>query len=300
MTRNQRLVLVWFAEHCSARGIVRVSNTEIGLIFGWSQPYAKKILNSLVDAEELVVLQKGISHRPTKYQVTSIYHNQIDTTITNSASRPKPPKNVAHHVPSHNQRQSQETQNTVFPKNSLPFRYITTKEKEKEYAQREAHIRNGTVFDNVPSNLKTIKTRSTPFKRFKTHCENVDQWRAPDFVCYFSYIFRVRWGENPELNWKMELGAARTLLSRIPPWKLKVFIQTAALYDKRKPNGLRSYTNDYRFREVAAQRFTADELDEYADDHVFPWLLAKLRQETVAASREYTRKLTMRAFGIYD
>lgn len=301
VTRNQRLVLVWFEDHCSARGIVRVSSPEIGLIFGWSHQYTQKILKYHIDSGNLEELQKGVGRRPTKYLVTSVSCNQMDLAATKSPSRSSTPKNVAHHVPSGNQNGSFGTSKTVFPKNSLPFRYIKVKDKEQENAQRVAHIRNGTVFDGVASNLKSIRTRSTPFNRFRTQCDKVDKWRAPDFVCYFSYVFRVKFGENPELNWPMELGAARTLLHRLgEPWKLKIFIQSAFLFAKKKPNGLRTFTNDYYFRDIIAQKYTEDELEEYDDICVFPWLYQKARAESIAASREYNARLTRRAFGIYD
>jgi hypothetical protein len=303
VTRNQRLVLVWFEDHCSLRGIVKVSNSEIGLIFGWSQPYAKRILKNLTDSGNLEILQKGIGRRPTKYQVTSISHNQIDLAITSSKSSGGTPQNVAHYVPSGNQNGSLERQQAAFKKELVPFRLYSTprKNKEKENAYRSTHIRNGTVFDTVPSLLKAVKTASSPFKRFKTHCDNVDQWNGPDFVCYFSFVYRVRFGETPELNWPMEVGAARILLSRLEErWKFKVFIQTAFLFAKRKPNGLRTFTNDYKFREIISQRYTEDQLDEYHDECVFPWLWEKVKREGIAASVEYNARLTRRAFGIYD
>ena len=299
MTKNQRLVLVWCEDHCNVQGIVRVGSTEIGLIFGWSRQYTKKILKALVDDGSLEVLQVGTGHRPTKYQVASIRGNQTRSRGNQSVSTGSTPKKVVRHVPSGNQKGSMDASKTVFQKEVVPFRYIIGKEKEN--AQRDAHIRNGTVFDNVPSLLKTVKTHSSPFKRFRTHCNNVDQWTGPDFVCYFSYVFRVRFGETPQLNWPMEVGAARILLHRLgEPWKLKVFIQTAFLGAKRKPNGLRSFTNDYYFREVIAQRYTEDELGEYDDECVFPWIWEKVKAESIAASVEYNNRLTRRAFGIYD
>jgi hypothetical protein len=128
----------------------------------------------------------------------------------------------------------------------------------------------------------------------------VDQWNGPDFVCYFSFVFRVRFGETPTINWQAEVGAARLLLNRLGQerWKLKVFIQTAFLFAKKKPNGLRTFTNDYYFRDVVAQRYTEDELEEYDDCYVFPWLYQKVRQEGIAASVDYTRQLVKNYLGI--
>ena len=81
-------------------------------------------------------------------------------------------------------------------------------------------------------------------------------------------------------------------------WKLKVFIQTAFLFAKKKPNGLRTFTNDYYFRDVVAQRYTEDELEEYDDCYVFPWLYQKVRKEGIAASVDYTRQLVKNYLGI--
>ena len=71
-THNKRIVMVWLAENCTVSGIIRCSNSKIAETFGWSQPYALKILNSLVSGGQLEELQKGTGHRPTKYRVSSL------------------------------------------------------------------------------------------------------------------------------------------------------------------------------------------------------------------------------------
>jgi len=284
------------------RGIVRVSSPEIGLIFGWSHQYTQKILNALLESEDLVLLQRGSGQRAAKYLVPSISCNQQELAATNSVSTSQPPRSVARHVPSCNQKTSKEPQNTLFQKSVGPLGNALGKDKDREYAYQSEHIRNGTVFDNVPSNLKRVKKKSSPFKRFRIHCENVRQWSGPDFVCYFSFCHRVKYGEMPTINWKMECGAANTLLKRLggERWKLKVFLQQSFLFLKRKPNGLRTLTNDYVFRDIIAQRYTEDELDEYADDYVFPWLYEKMKRESLAASREANARSIRRSLGIYD
>lgn len=285
MTRNQLSVLRWLRNYCSVASTIRVSNSEIAEVFGWSQPYAKRILSGLVENGSLQVLQKGTGHRPTKYLV-SPSHNQTRA--------------------SHNQMEtSQKVQNSV-QKRFTPFRYYNnprnnTREGEYAYTDVRAHVQN--VFDNVAVDVyKPVRTGNTPFKRFKQHCDMVEKWKGPDFVCYFSLVFRVRFGEAPRLDWKKDVGAARILRQRLggDPLALKAFIQIAFAQCKRRPDGLHTFTYGKIYQNAKDSEITDDILDEYDDEYVFPWLKEKYRQERTAASVEYTKNLVLRSLGIYS
>jgi hypothetical protein len=294
MTHNQRLVLGWLKEHCNSAGVVRVGSPEIGLIFGWSHQYTRKILSSLVSAGHLEELQKGTGRRPTKYRVTSASCNQMDVAATNSQSRSSTPKNVAHHVPRSNQKPSLEASGKKY----LPFRYINSNRNnntQQDNVQTKAHIRN--IFENVAVDIyKPVRLRSSPFKRFTTHWDRVKKWNGPDFVCYFSYVYRVRWGESPTIEWRKDVGAARTLLKRIgDPLAFKVFIQVGMSLCRRKPDGLHtfSYGRFYQdVKEVCSGDIPEEILDEYDDECVFPWLRQEMLRRSREAATEYQRHLT--------
>ena len=279
MTRNQRLVMVWFEDHCNALGIVRVSASEIALIFGWSEQYTKKILRSLIEDGSLERLQIGAGHRAAKYKVSS-RGNQ-------NRSRGNQRESL-HHVPSGN------------PFGVGPFRYSNNpRNNTRDNAYPEAHIRKGALFDGVEHPIKPVSTRGSPFKRFRTHYDNVEKWTGPDFVCYFSYVFRVRFGETPDLNWPIEVGCARTLLKRLKrPDLFKTFIQVAFLIAKRKPNGLRSFVYDYAYENIVAQDPSDDELDDFEDDYVFPWLAVERKKTSTKVQDDYTRQLLKTYLGI--
>jgi hypothetical protein len=288
MTRNQRLVLQWLQDNCPNSCILRVSNRELESIFNWSHQYTQKILSSLVSAGHLVELEKGIGRRATKYRV-SFSGNKI------GASGNK--LHVAQYVPSDNKKTLQKDRFTLVGKKTLFGIGLG------ENAHPNTHIRKQNPFKDVAHPLKHVRTKATPFKRFRGHWDNVKTWTATDFVCYFSYVHRVRFGDEPALNWPVECGAARTLLRRLKkPENFKAFIQVAFGICKRKPNGLRSFVYDYFYEQVVgvADDYTEGFQDEYDDDYVFPWLYQKVKQEGIAASVEYNARLTRRAFGIYD
>ena len=281
MTNNQRVVLCWLRENCSAVGIIRVSNSEIAEIFGWSQQYTQKILSNLVKAGYLEERQKGMGHRATKYRVSS--HNQ-------SAS-------------SHNQGADAQHVQKSRQKRVAPFRYINTPRKHKDSAQTIAHIRN--VFDRVAVDVyKPVKTTSSPFKRFQERWDKVEKWRGPDFVCYFSHVYRVRFGDTPTLEWPKNLGAARLLLKRVgDPIALKAFIQVAFYKCKRPPDGLYSFSYGRTYQDVKdilASDVPEEVLDEYDDEYVYPWLRQELRRRSHEAQLEYDRMLVQRGLGIYN
>jgi len=280
MTSNQRLVLAWLKDNCSAIGIIKVSNSELGSVFGWSQPYAKKILSSLVNAGHLEELQKGMGHRATKYRVSSS-HNQ------NGAS--------------HNKGETSQQVHSDAPKrvglviNNKPTLFIIG----NTHTSTHTHIRG--VFDNVERPLKPVKTNASPFKRFRGKWDQVEKWNATDFVCYFSFVHKVRFGDAPVLNWPIDVVCARTLFRRLKtPAQLKAFIQVAFSICKRKPNGLRSFVYDYNYEQVinTDEDYIEKALDEYDDEYVFPWLAQESRRKGAEATREYLRSLTLRGLGI--
>jgi hypothetical protein len=277
MTKNQRLALVWCQEHCSAVGIVRVSNSELALILGWSQQYTQKILSSLVRDGELVERQKGTGHRPTKYQVTSFSHNQ------NRASHNQ--GETSQQVHSHNQKRV----------GALSISKSITLFGLGESAQPNTRIYEENVFGNAARTLKPVSLGGGPFKRFRGHWDRPGKWTATDFVCYFSYVHKVRFGEAPSLNWPIECRSARTLLRRLgnKPDKLKIFIQVALGMCKRKPNGLRSFAYDYFYNQVidAADDYIEHFRDEYDDEYVFPWLRLELTRRSTQVQEDYNRNM---------
>lgn len=271
MTRNQRLVLVWLQDNCSDSGIIRVSNRELESVFDWSHQYTQKILSYLVGTGYLEELQKGTGRRATKYRL-SISGNQNGSSGNH--------KDVAHHVPSYN------------PFETKPFRYINPRNNNVDIAHTIAHVQN--VFDNVAIRVrKPVSREGTPFKKFRRHCDKVEEWRSSDFVCYFSFVYKVRYGEYPKLEWSKDLGAARTLLKRIgDPLSLKAFIQIAFSQCKRNPpNGLYSFSFGRFYEEIIDREISEELLDEYDDEYVFPWLKQKRLRESTKVQDEYDRNM---------
>jgi hypothetical protein len=286
VTRNQRFALRWLTDSCSASGVIRVSAWELGINLGWSRQYARQILNSLIDGGHLSVLRQGTGHGATKFRVLSLAETKqrlVTTNTLESGRRQTPSDNL---------------------KDLLHFGYSKPIGINKEIQHGRVHYREHVqnIFDNVAIRVKKpTQTKSTPFKRFREHCDLPEVWKATDFVCYFSFVHKVRWGEMPKLEWAKECGAARTLLRRIgDPYAFKAFIQVAFHISKRKPKGLYSFSFGDFYEEVIDREVTDEVLDEYDDTCVFPWLYQKAREESIAASREYNARLTRRAFGIYD
>src|SRR5580765_117096 len=279
MTRNQRLILRWLRERCSASGIIRCSSTEIADEFGLSQSQALRIMWALEDLGYLETVQKGKGRGPTKYRVLS--------------------RSYASNGPSGNSQQvhSYASKRTfVVNKKDTLFGVGA-----KENAQPSTHIRKQDVFGGVEHPIKPVKLRSTPFKRFQQHWNKVGVWGAQDFVCYFSYVHKVRFGEAAALNWAIDVGCARTLAKRLhSPVEFKAFIQVAFAICKRKPNGLRSFVYDYFYEQVvgADEDYIDHAMDEYDDEYVFPWLFAERKKQGVKAHDDYTRQLLKTYLGI--
>lgn len=268
MTRNQLSVLRWLRSYCDAASIIRVSNSEIAEVFGWSQPYAKRILSKLVASGYLEVLQPGAGHRATRYLVTSASHNPFTT--------------------SHNQ--VQVTKDSL--QETKPFRYTKTHNNTQgDIAQTIAHVQN--IFDNVAIRVrKPLRSGATPFKKFRQHCDKVEEWKSTDFVCYFSLVYKVRFGETPKLEWSKDVGAAKTLLRRVgDPLALKSFIQIAFSVCKRPPNGLYSFSYGSFYEEVIDREISEAILDEYDDEYVFPWLFIERKKTATLVQDEYDRKM---------
>jgi hypothetical protein len=287
MTKSQRLVLVWLKERCSHSGVIRVSNQEVAQAFGWSQVHGKRILNSLVEQGHLEELQKGIGRRATKYRVSASHtpfrssHNQLATT--------KNRKQPGQQVPSHT------------PKRFAPFRYINTPRNiQGENAQTIAHVQN--IFDSVSIRVKKpVATNSSPFKRFQRHWSRVEIWAATDFVCYYSFVYRVRFGTTPVIQWAKECGAARILLKRIgDPIAFKAFLQIAFAISKRPPKGLHTFSWGDFYEEVIDREVDEAILDEYDDEYVYPWLKQEMIRRSREAAAEYNRSQIRRALGIYN
>ncbi len=252
---------------------------EVAQAFGWSQVHGKRILSSLVKAGYLEELQKGTGHRATKYRV-SFSHTPL------AATRDREQTNQQ--VPSHT------------PKKYAPFRYITPLPIGRDNAQTMAHIQN--IFDKVATRVKKpVETKSTPFKRFRRHCSRVEIWAATDFVCYYSYVYRVRFGETPIIEWAKECGAARTLLKRVgDPIAFKAFIQIAFAISKRPPKGLHTFSWGSFYEEVINREIDEAILDEYDDEYVYPWLKEDLKRRSHEAQVEYDRIRIRRSLGIYN
>jgi hypothetical protein len=286
VTRNQRFALRWLTDNCSASGVVRVSAWELGLNLGWSRQYARQILNALVDDDYLSVLRQGTGHGATKFRVLSLSETKQRLVTTNTLESGR------RRVPSDN------IKDLLYLVKSKPLG-IT---REGDSARRHYRDRIQNIFDNVAIRVKKpVQVKNTPFKRFQEHCDIPEVWKSTDFVCYFSFVHKVRWGEMPKLEWAKECGAARTLLRRIgDPYAFKAFIQVAFYISKRRPKGLYSFSFGDFYEEVIDREVTDEILDEYDDECVFPWLWEKVKREGIAASVEYNARLTRRAFGIYD
>lgn len=279
MTRNQRIVLRWLREHCSDSGFIKVSNQDLASVFGWSQPYGKKILSSLVEQGHLEERQKGAGHRATTYHVPPSSHNQ-------SAS-------------SHNQVIDSQQVQKDYQKKFAPFRYVgKPRNTQGESAQTIAHVQN--IFDTVSIRVrKPVKTRSSPFKRFRERCDTVEKWNSTDFVCYFSFVHKVRFGETPTLEWSKECGAARTLLRRIgDPVAFKAFIQIAFAICKKPPNGLYTFSFGSFYETVINREIDEAILDEYDDEYVYPWLKLEMMRRSREAALEYRRDFVRRQLGL--
>lgn len=271
MNDNQFFVWQWLQDNCTVAGVIRCSNSKIADEFGWSQPYALKILRYLVKVGCLEELQKGTGHRPTKYRVLSS-HNQS--------------------LSSHNQGETSQQVYSGNPFKTKPFRYINNPRNiPRDNAQTKAHIQN--IFDNVAIRVRQpVQRDNTPFKRFRRHCDQVEEWKTSDFVCYFSLVHRVRFGKYPSLEWSKDLGAARTLLKRIgDPLALKAFIQIAFAICKKQPNGLYSFSFGSFYEDVINREIDDAILDEYDDELVFPWLKQELSRRGHEAAIEYQRNL---------
>lgn len=284
MTKNQRLVLRWFESNCNNSGVIKVGIVEIGQIFHWSHQYTHKILNQLISKGCLEELQKGTGRRVTKYLVVSSSCNQGASSCNQ--------KEVPHHVPSHNQNGT----------SLLSSNKTRTLFGQREYARSSTHTRGEYIFENAARPLKHVKTNSNPFSRFKSRWETPDKWNATDFVCYYSFVHKVRFGDNPVLNWPVECGAARTLLRRLKtPEQFKVFIQVAFGISTRKPNGLRSFVYDYFYTKVVDTREDVIDtfMDEYDDEQVFPWLKQEVVRRSHVAAVEYQKNLVLRGLGLY-
>jgi DNA-binding Lrp family transcriptional regulator len=279
MTSNQRLVLQWLQDNCTESGFIKCSNSKIADEFGWSQPYALKMLRKLVDLGYLEELQKGIGHRPTKYRV-SFSHNQNGS--------------------SHNRREEPNHVRKEPQKRFAPFRLnnVLPIGSTKDNAQTKAHVQN--IFDNVAIRVrKPARAGSSPFKRFRKRCDTVEKWNSTDFVCYFSFVYKVRFGEMPKLEWSKECGAARTLLRRIKdPVAFKAFIQIAFAICKRPPNGLYTFSFGNFYEDVISRELDDNILDEYDDEYVYPWLKIELQRRSTDAAVEYQRHLNRVYLGL--
>ena len=279
MTSNQRLVLRWLRKHCNDSGVIRVSNRELEVVFSWSHQYTQKMLSSLVSAGYLEELQKGMGRRATRYLVS--FSGNHSASSGNH-------EDVNQYVPSYN------------PFGTKPFRYVKTpRNKYRDNAQTIAHVQN--IFDNVAMRVrKPVKKDSTPFKRFRRHCDRVEEWQSSDFVCYFSFVYKVRYGEFPKLEWSKDLGAARTLLKRIgDPIALKSFIQIAFSQCKRNPpHGLYTFSFGKFYEDVIEREVDETILDDYDDEYVFPWLRQEMLHHSRQIAEDYQRKLVRIGLGL--
>lgn len=293
---NHQFVMQWLVDRCSNSGVIRVSNSEIALVFGWSQPYAKKILSKLIQAGYLEELQKGTGHRATKYRV-SFSHNRHPSSHNQGVSPGHTPQNASQHVPSHNQRPS----NDASAKKVFPFRHTKTTGQARDNAQTVAHVQN--IFDNFALRVRhTVKPSSSPFKRFQQRSSVVESWNTTDFVCYYSHVYKVRFGDLPKLEWKKECGAARNLLKRLHDDRVafKTFIQIAFAICKKRPDGLYTFSFGKFYEEIIERELDEAILDEYDDGWVFPWLAEERKRKGREATREYINNQTLRSLGIYS
>lgn len=277
MTKNQRSVLRWLQERCSASGIIRCSQAEIALEFCWSQPYALKILRSMVEDELLQELHKGKGHGASKYRIVdhpkSSSHNQ-----NGSLAITKKRKGSPQQVPSDNSKKTFAFSDS---------KRLTDNIEEGMTRQRMRVASMQKMLDSADRVKKPVKTTNSPFRRFRQHWDDVSKWGTTDFVCYYSYLYKVRFGEEPALEWPMECGAARVLLGRLKlPEAFKGFLQIAFSRCKFKPNGLRSFSFGSFYEEVVNSEVTQDILDDWDDEWVLPWL----KEEMVARSRIENQK----------
>jgi hypothetical protein len=253
-------------------GTVRVSASEIALIFGWSEQYTKKTLRNLIEDGSLEILQAGAGHRARKYGVPSFRGNQ--------------------NGPRGNQGGITNQVQKVVQKRVSPFRYIENpRNTQGDNAHSIARIQS--IFDKAIDVYKTAKPSNSPFKRFRRHWDRAEKWTGPDFVCYFSFVFRLRFGETPKLDWKKDVGAARLLRHRFggDPLALKAFIQIAFYRCKRQPDGLHTFTYGRFYQDIKDMEISEEILDEYDDAYVFPWLKQQRLKESARVQDEYDRNM---------
>ena len=163
-------------------------------------------------------------------------------------------------------------------------------------ANARAHTRIEDLDDHIPSQTARVKDKSRltilgtvgksssfpsvsvtkratgPFLRFQKKKDAPEKWNAVDILCYYAYLWRRVYGSIPAIDWKVETGAARNLLSHFgdDPKKVKKYLKIAfeVLPEKFRPSGLNALTQSWVINEAKAQWDTADTF-YYRDSAVF-------------------------------
>lgn len=277
MTKNQRLIINWIRDRCSASGVIRCSGSEIALEFGFSQQYAARLLKDLLDDGHLEELSKGGGHRASKYRLDP----SLATTKRESLATTKKTKKPKSQVQKDSIRKS-------FLHSSSKGRTEGSIEEPSELRTRVARMH--AMLGSAERVRKPVKTSNSPFRRFRQHWDDVDSWGTTDFVCYFSYLYKVKFGEEPHLNWPQECGAARTLLKRLKEKEaFKGFLQISFARCKFKPKGMMSFTYGSFYEEVIDSEVTQEILDDWDDDWVLPWLKEKMVEQAHQRNLEHQR-----------
>jgi hypothetical protein len=258
MIKNQSIVLRWLQKNCSASGVIRRSTSEIAEEFGWSQPYATKILSSLVDEGLIVVLQKGTGHRASKYRVLTSSHNSFSHN-----QKPPTPLGVGN---------TQNKRASVF--GSARTRIVESDEPLLFPQSRRVN-------------------REGPMKKFRKIWDQASKWGPTDIVCYYRWLYHTRFGVMPAVDWTICCGTARALMKRLGgPKSVKRYLQIAFSVITYKPQGLNSVYHSTTYEKVVQHWGDDEDLwDDYIDDYVFPWLRQELSRKADVMYREYQQKL---------
>lgn len=206
-------------------------------------------------AGHLEELQKGIGHRPSKYQV----------------------------VPSRN---SLSSHNKPLP---LPL----GRGNKREQVFGSAPKRIGEDEESLPVPQSRRQNREGPMKKFKQRWDQVKVWGPMDIVCYYRWLYYTRYGIMPELDWSICIGTARNLLKRLKdPKAVKRYLQIAFTIMRFKPQGLNSVYHSTLYEQVLQHWEDGEDFyDDYSDDWVFPWCKLKMRAASHKINLEYQRHL---------
>lgn len=257
---DRQEVLSWLWQRKSASGVTRCSISAISSYLDISRSQVARILESLEDIGCLTVVDQGSGSKATKYRVLK---PKVISSLVGFKTYQKIPNPLGF---------GSNVKHGGTPK-------PTPKPKASERMQ--------AMFASAPRTRKHVTSTNTPFRRFRRHWDNVRAWTPSDFVVYYSYLYRVRFNEEPTLDWSKDCGSASTLLKRLKkPEALKGFLQISFHKCRFKPKGIRSFTYGDFYDSVIDSEVTDDILDDWDDEWVLPWCIEERKQRS---QRDYEK-----------